>query len=163
MGANPTSDAVESSRPFTYVMGYETAPGEGSAALEAAVRPIRVFLVDDQAEVRRGLRMRLEVEDDIVVIGEAGDGRVLAQVRALEPDLILMDVSMPQMDGMEALAVLCESIPCVAVVMLSLYDDAETRERAMALGARDFIGKHQVEGDLIDAIRRAAGEGRNNA
>lgn len=117
---------------------------------------IRILLVDDQAMVRRGLRMRLGVEPDFEVVGEAENGRVMDQVEALSPDVVLMDVSMPEMDGIQATAALTASTSRAAVVMLSLHDDARVVGRAFAAGAVGFVAKHDPEGELAAAIRRAA-------
>jgi DNA-binding NarL/FixJ family response regulator len=121
-----------------------------------ASEKIRIFLVDDQALVRRGLKMRLGVEPDFEVVGEAENGRILDQVEALSPDVVLMDVSMPEMDGIQATAALTASSSCAAVVMLSLYDDARVVGRAFAAGAVGFVAKDDPEGELAAAIRRAA-------
>lgn len=117
---------------------------------------IRILLVDDQPVVRRGLRMRLEVEPDLEVVGEAGNGDILAEVEALSPDVVLMDVSMPEIDGIKATAALTASPSRAAVVMLSLQDDALVVGRALAAGAVGFVAKHDPEGELVAAIRRAA-------
>lgn len=125
-------------------------------ARREATEKIKIFLVDDQAMVRRGLKMRLGVEPDFEVVGEAEDGRVLDQVEALSPDVVLMDVSMPGMDGIQATAALTASASRAAVVMLSLYDDARVVGRAFAAGAVGFVAKDDPEGELAAAIRRAA-------
>ena len=117
---------------------------------------IKILLVDDQPMVRRGLRMRLGVEPDFEVVGEAENGRILDQVEALSPDVVLMDVSMPEMDGIQATAALTASSSSAAVVMLSLHDDARVVGRAFAAGAVGFVAKHDPEGELAAAIRRAA-------
>ena len=132
-------------------------PIEETAFEGAKPEKIRVLLVDDQQLVRQGLRMRLEIEPDIEVIGEAGDGREVPRaVLSLSPDVVLMDVAMPGVDGIAAAGSLGEANPRVAVVMLSLYDDADTRDRALAAGAFGFVGKHRPEGEMVEEIRRAA-------
>lgn len=118
---------------------------------------IKVLLVDDQKMVRRGLSMRLGIEPDLEVVGEAEDGAgAVDGAVAHAPDVVLMDVRMAGADGVEATATLRRAHPGVAVVMLTLQDDEATRERAAAAGAVGFVGKHQPEGDLIEEIRRAA-------
>lgn len=131
-------------------------PTRATGDAEAAGRrgSIKVLLVDDQREVRRGLRMRLELEPDIEVVGEAEDGRVFALAAALGPDVVLMDVAMGDLDGIEAAGVLAAR--GTAVVMLTIHDDAGTRQRAAAAGSAGFVGKHRPEGELIAAIRHAA-------
>ena len=113
---------------------------------------IRILLVDDQAIVRQGWAMRFALEPDIVVVGEAGDGReAVALAGVLQPDVVLMDVEMPVMDGVAALEEL-RSLP-MAAVAISIHDDAEVRERAREAGARAFIGKQQPFEALLAAIR----------
>ena len=116
---------------------------------------ISIVLVDDQATVRRGLRMRLTIEADVEVVGEAGSGEAaLRLVRSLSPDVVLMDVEMPGMDGIDATAALRAAAPQVAVVVLSLYDDARSRARAREAGAAAFVAKHQAKTTLLATIRR---------
>jgi DNA-binding NarL/FixJ family response regulator len=120
-------------------------------------KTIRVLLVDDQPAVRQGLRIRLVLEPDVEVVGEAGDGAgAISLAQSLRPDVILMDVRMPGMDGISAVRTLHAVAPESAVVILSLYDDASTRARAEEAGATAFVAKHQVEETLLAAIRRAA-------
>jgi DNA-binding NarL/FixJ family response regulator len=116
---------------------------------------IRLLLVDDQKNVRRGLRMRLELEPDVEVVGEADNGKAaIDQVSFLNPDIVLMDVEMPCMDGISATEQLNSSKATCSVVMLSLYDDAVTRGRAAQAGASAFVAKHQLETSLMSTIRR---------
>lgn len=123
-------------------------PGGGSV--------IRLLLVDDEAAVRRGLRMQLELEPELEVVGEAGDGSgALDLIETLRPDVVLMDVRMKGMDGLQALEALAARGPRTAVVMLSLHDDAVTRAHAFAAGARAFVGKHEPSEALVSAIRKA--------
>lgn len=119
---------------------------------------IRLLLVDDQKNVRRGLRMRLELEPDVEVIGEADNGETaINQVQTLKPDIVLMDVEMPKMDGISATQELCSADAGCPVVILSLYDDCITRERARRAGAKAFIAKHQLEQSLMAAIHSVVG------
>jgi DNA-binding NarL/FixJ family response regulator len=119
---------------------------------------IKLLLVDDQPLVRRGLRMSLALEEDFQIDGEAGDGReALALAQALAPDVVLMDVAMPKMDGLTAAQAIKSSMPKTAVIILSLYDDASTRERAVQADAFAFVPKHAPLEELIAAIRQAAG------
>ena len=120
---------------------------------------IRLLLVDDQQGVRQGLRMRLTLEPDITVVGEANTGeQVLALVQSLAPDIVLMDVEMPGMDGIAAMAALqeCTDAPLQSVVvMLSIHDDSLTRARAQAAGAVAFVEKlGRIE--VLAKIRQAA-------
>lgn len=120
---------------------------------------IRVLLVDDQAVVRHALRVRFNLEPDLEVVGEASSGReALALAQSLIPDVVLMDVEMPEMDGIEVTAVLRRVIPHSAVVILSIYDDAQTRGRAQAAGAVAFVEKRGATENLLTAIRQASGQ-----
>jgi DNA-binding NarL/FixJ family response regulator len=120
---------------------------------------ITVLLVDDQPVMRSGLRMRLELEPDMAVIGEAGDGvAAVALAREKRPDVIIMDIEMPVMDGIAATAAIRSAVPESAVVVHSLYDDAATQARARAAGAVAFVGKHRLEAPLLAAIRAAGSE-----
>ena len=121
---------------------------------------IRLLLVDDQQGVRQGLRLRLTLEPDITVVGEANTGeQVLALVQSLAPDIVLMDVEMPGMDGIAATAALqeCTGAPLQSVVvMLSIHDDSLTRARAQAAGAVAFVEKLGRIENLLAKIRQAA-------
>ncbi len=120
---------------------------------------IRVLLVDDQPAVRRGLLMRLHLEPDIQIVGEASTGReALHLAQSLAPDVMLMDVEMPEMDGIEATAALRLAASQSAVVILSIHDDAQTRGRAQAAGAVAFVEKRGATETLLAAIRQAAAQ-----
>jgi DNA-binding NarL/FixJ family response regulator len=122
------------------------------------MKPIQVLLVDDEAAVRRGLRMRLALESDIDVVGEAGDGSAAIELAArLGPDVVLMDVNMPIMDGIAATRELGSRAPGAAVVILSMHDDRATVGLALDAGAVEFVTKQQIDDALIAAIRSAAG------
>lgn len=116
---------------------------------------IRVILVDDQVTIRHGLRMRLMLEPDMLVVGEAGDGReAMSLATLLSPDVILMDIEMPVMDGIAATEAIRASVPHSAVVILSLYGDVVTRTRAQAAGAVAFVEKRGTTQELLMAIRQ---------
>jgi DNA-binding NarL/FixJ family response regulator len=120
-------------------------------------KAIRVLLVDDEPNVRRGLRMQLELEADIAVVGEADDGRTaLDQVAAVSPDVVLMDLQMSGVDGLTATSLLRSTRPGTPVVILSLHDGARARSDAARAGAEAFVGKHEPAGVLLAAIRHAA-------
>ena len=119
--------------------------------------PITILLVDDQPITRMGLRMRLELEPDMLVVGEAGDGVAGVSLAAeIRPVVVIMDIAMPVMDGIAATAALGASAPLSAVVIHSLHDDQATQERARAAGAAAFVSKHRLDIPLLAAIRRAA-------
>ena len=118
---------------------------------------ITLLIVDDVPAVRRGLRMRLELEDDLRVLGEAADGwEGLELASTLQPDVVILDVEMPVMDGFAAASALPQRAPRSQPVMLTLHDDSQTRARAAASGIRDFVAKHDTAEVLLAAIRRAA-------
>lgn len=135
----------------------------GIKARSREVSLITLLLVDDQPTVRRGLRMRLGLEPDLVVIGEAGDGEAaLELVSRLRPDVVLMDIEMPKIDGISATEALRSAGPsCPPVVILTIHGDAATRARAESAGAAAFIEKTSADGVLIEVIRRVARESRN--
>jgi DNA-binding NarL/FixJ family response regulator len=117
---------------------------------------IKLLLVDDQPIIRQGLRMRLLMEPDIEVIGEASSGeQALMLVKSLAPDIVLMDVEMPTMDGISTTAALRDTQSQSAVVMLSIHDDLHTREQAQAAGAVAFVEKRGAAETLLATIRKA--------
>jgi DNA-binding NarL/FixJ family response regulator len=125
---------------------------------------IRILLVDDEQNVRKGLRMRLTLEPDIEIVGEAADGAAaLAVAQDARPDVIVMDVQMSGMDGIAATTLIRESIPACAVVMLSMHDGVADRLRAKAAGACAFVAKHDADRRLVEAIRQAADVHREDA
>jgi DNA-binding NarL/FixJ family response regulator len=118
---------------------------------------ITVLLVDDMPGVRQGLWMRLALEPDIAVVGEAANGtEALALAVRLRPDVILMDVQMPVLDGIAATEQIHVMAPGSAVVILSLYDDPQTRAEAARAGAATFVAKQEPLETLLSAIRQAA-------
>jgi DNA-binding NarL/FixJ family response regulator len=107
--------------------------------------------------VRRALRARFDLEPDLEVIGEASTGReALALAQTLTPDVVLMDIQMPDIDGIETTAALHRTVPQSVVVILSIQDDAQTRGRATAAGAIAFVEKRGSTDSLLTAIRQAA-------
>jgi DNA-binding NarL/FixJ family response regulator len=137
--------------------GLDDSSPVGRHDTDIVMDQIRLFLVDDEHTVRQGLRMRLGMEPDFLVIGEAADGgKALAGVASTRPDVVLMDIHLPVIDGIQATAVLRDTVPGCAVVMLSMQDDADTRSRARQAGAVGFVAKHEIESALAAAIRAAA-------
>lgn len=101
-----------------------------------------VAICDDQAGFRQLVAIVLGLESEIEVVGEAGDGReAIALAARLQPDILLLDVAMPEMDGLEALPLVREASPATQVVMLTALTGPSIRERALAAGARDFLEK----------------------
>jgi DNA-binding NarL/FixJ family response regulator len=120
---------------------------------------IRVVVADDQALVRLGLRVLLETEDDLELVGEAADGREAVElVRRERPDVVLMDVRMPQMDGIEALrqVVADPGLAATRVVMLTTFELDEYVFEALRAGASGFLIKDAEPADLLRAVRVAA-------
>jgi DNA-binding NarL/FixJ family response regulator len=118
---------------------------------------IRVVIVDDQALVRAGFRMILEAQPDIEVVGEVGDGaRAVDEVRRLRPDVVLMDIRMPGLDGIAATRRLTDAGVPSRIVILTTYDLDEYVFDALAAGACGFLLKHVPPEDLVHGVRVAA-------
>lgn len=118
---------------------------------------IHLLLVDDQTLVRQGFRVLLEAHDDIQVIGEAENGKqAIQQVEALHPDLVLLDVRMPEMDGVAAAQFICQRFDGVKVLMLSTFDDEDYICRAMQFGAIGYLLKDTNAAELVQSVRMAA-------
>ena len=114
--------------------------------------PVRILLVDDHQVVREGLRRMLELEADFKVVGEAGDaGEVLAQVESLSPEVILMDIKMPGVDGIELTRQIRQKHPSCNIIMLTLYD--EYLPQAIEAGATGYLLKDIKREELVRAIR----------
>ena len=127
----------------------------------AARRPITVLLVDDHALLRAGLRALLETYDDIVVVGEAASGEEgIRQARALNPDVVVMDVMMPGMNGLTALRYLLEDNPAARVLMLTQYGNKEFVLPLLEAGAAGYVLKQAADTDFVKAIR-AVNEGNS--
>jgi len=119
--------------------------------------PITVLLVDDQSLMRLGFAMVLKAEPDIVVVGEAADGReAVSQVAALRPDVVLMDVRMPGMDGIEATRRVVERSPTTKVIVLTTFDLDEYAFGALKAGASGFLLKDVKPEGLVAAIHSVA-------
>ncbi len=116
-----------------------------------------VLLVDDQALLRMGFRMVLDAEDDLEVVGEADDGRsAISQATALRPDVVLMDVRMPGMNGIEATEHLARELPDSRVLILTTFDLDEYAFAALRAGASGFLLKNAEPAELVAAIRAVA-------
>lgn len=121
----------------------------------------KILVVDDHAVVRSGLRMLLDDQDDLEVVGEAVDLRsAVFETRALKPDVILMDIVMPGADGIEATAAVLKEAPDAKVLVLSMQDDARYVHEAFAAGASGYVLKEAAHAELVGAVREVAGGGR---
>ena len=121
---------------------------------------VKVLLVDDHAILREGVHALLAREPDITVVGEAGDGQeALEKVPRLRPDVVIMDIVMPRMNGLEATRLIREKYPHVRVLILSMYDDHEYVVQIIQAGASGYVLKRVVTEDLVRAIHEVhAGE-----
>jgi DNA-binding NarL/FixJ family response regulator len=118
---------------------------------------IRVLLVDDQALIRAGFRMILDAEEDIEVVGECADGtQAVDSVRRLKPDVVLMDIRMPEMDGIEATRLVADGEGAPKVLMLTTFDLDEYVYDALRAGASGFLLKDVPAEQLVDGIRVVA-------
>jgi len=119
-------------------------------------RPITVLVVDDHPAVRRGLRSRLELEPDLQVLGEAADGReALRKLDQFDPDVVVLDVRMPNLDGLSVAGQLRAEGRRTRAVVLTVHDDRATRARARAANVDRFVSKHSGAETLLTAIRQA--------
>jgi len=117
---------------------------------------IQILLVDDHAVVRTGLRMLLENEEDLVLIGEAGNGKqALELATELKPDVVIMDITLPDMSGIEVTQQLKQEHPEVAVVALTIHEDQQYFFEMLRVGASAYVPKRAAPDDLINAIRTA--------
>jgi two-component system, NarL family, response regulator NreC len=122
---------------------------------------IRVLVVDDHAVVRSGLRLLLDAEDDIEVVGEAGNAReAIFEARTSKPDVVLMDVVMPGSSGIEATPQLLHEEPDARVLVLSMQDDPSYVRQAFAAGASGYVLKEAADSELVAAVREVASGGR---
>lgn len=118
---------------------------------------IRVLVADDNPQCRMSVEAYLSVHEDLEVVGEARDGREAAALyRELSPDVVVMDVYMPECDGLEGTLMIRSRDPEARVVMLSAHDEPAVRERSALNGAVSFVAKHEVIDRLVSEIRRVA-------
>jgi len=118
---------------------------------------IRLLLVDDHAVVRSGLRMLLATENDVEIIGEAGTAaEALAATLELKPDVVLMDIGLPDKSGIEATQEIKERVQKVAIVALTIHEDEEYFFKMLEAGASGYVPKRAAPEELVTAIRAAA-------
>jgi len=142
-------------------------PNNGSGAIELAAetaelephkKSIRIVIADDHPIVRDGLRRLLEVEEDIQVVGEANDGRqVIEVVQQTDPDIVLLDLRMPNLDGLQALQMLQQTCKRTKVIVLTASEDKNEFVQAMKLGCSGIVLKQTVPDLIIKSIRKVSG------
>lgn len=118
---------------------------------------IRILICDDHGVMRKGLRLQLEQHSDFEVVGEAADGRKAVQLAGkLQPGVVLMDIGMPNMNGIQACNQIVRDHPDTGVIILSMYSDEEYLLRALNAGARGYLMKECAEGELDQAVLAVA-------
>lgn len=121
---------------------------------------LRVLIVDDHAILRDGIRSLLERQEDIQVVGEAGDGRqALELAAAVKPDIVLMDINMPEMNGLDATRLIVEQQPGIKVLILTQHDNHEYITSLLQAGAAGYVLKRSGGRELLSAIRQVASQG----
>ena len=121
------------------------------------MKRIRILLADDHAVVRQGFKMILAAQPDMEIVGEAGNGREAVELaEKLRPEVVVMDVSMPELNGIEATRRLAASTPHTRVVALSMHKDSVYVREILRAGARGYLLKESVAGDLVSAVRSVA-------
>jgi len=122
------------------------------------MKKIRILLADDHAVVRQGFKMILGAQPDMEIVGEAGNGReALELASSLKPDLVVMDVAMPELNGIEATRRMAETAPHTRVLALSMHKDSVYVREILRAGARGYLLKDSVAADLVSAVRAVAG------
>src|SRR5579885_3830089 len=122
--------------------------------MPAATRKIRVMIADDHAILRAGLKLLVNSQADMEVCGEAADGKQAMEAASrLTPDIVLLDLTMPNAGGMEALQKIAEDAPAARVVILTMHDDPAYLRSVLAAGASGYVLKKSVDADLLSAIR----------
>jgi two-component system, NarL family, response regulator NreC len=121
------------------------------------MRKIRIVLADDHQLMRSGLRLVIEQQPDLSVVGEAGDGReAVALANSLRPDVAVMDISMPSLSGIEAAHQITQAHPGIGVIVLSMHADESYVLRALKAGVKGYLLKDSADSDLIEAVRAVA-------
>jgi len=121
---------------------------------------IRILVADDHTLIRSGLRVLLDREPGLEVVAEAGTGRrALELAEAEKPDVVMLDIAMPEMNGIEVARQISEKLPKTGIIMLSMHSDEGYVLRALKAGARGYLLKNSLESDIVNAVR-AVGEGK---
>ena len=130
------------------------ADSEDRSPAHISSEPIRVLLADDHTILRAGLRMMLSVQPDIEIVGEASDGRqAITEAQRLQPDVILMDITMPEVNGIEATFQVKKLLPETRVLVLTMHENEEYLFQVLRAGASGYILKEAADTELISAIR----------
>ena len=130
-----------------------TQPGDP----DLTSQPIRVLIADDHSLVREALANMLSDHEGIIVIGQASDGQAaVEQVEELQPDVVLMDVSMPRLNGIDAARQIAQRWPDVAIIGLSMHEDQQVADKMLKAGATAYVCKSGDPEELIEAIRKSA-------
>src|SRR3972149_92400 len=117
-------------------------------------KPIRVLLADDHAVMRSGLRLLIDSQADLHVVGEAGDGlQAIDQAAALQPDVIFLDLTMPRLDGLSSLKQIRERAPQTHVLILTMHADEQYLREALSRGAAGYVVKQAADQEVLSAIR----------
>jgi two-component system, NarL family, response regulator NreC len=125
------------------------------------VEVVRILIVDDHAVVRSGLRLLIDAEDELEVVGEAGNVHdAVLEARSAKPDLILLDVTMPGESGLEGIPKLLHERPETKILVLSMHDDSRYVREAFSAGASGYVLKEAADSEVVTAIREVAGGGR---
>jgi DNA-binding NarL/FixJ family response regulator len=126
---------------------------------DEGVRRARLLIVDDHDLIRESTQLMLEGEPDLEVVGEAANGHhALELCRQLRPDLVLMDVRMPEMDGLTATREIKKEMPTISVLLVSAYESEDYRREAASAGATDYILKDAERYQLLEAVHAALGK-----
>ncbi|MGY5000641.1 response regulator [Streptomyces griseus] len=132
-----------------------TSPSIATPARGAAA-PTRILLADDHALVRRGVRLILDGEPDLTVVAEAGDGaEAIEMARSEQPDLVILDIAMPRLTGLQAARELSRVMPGLRILMLTMYDNEQYFFEALKAGAAGYVLKSVADRDLVEACRAA--------
>jgi DNA-binding NarL/FixJ family response regulator len=129
--------------------------GNGEILEEKQTRPMRIIITDDHALVRDGLRSMLDDEPGLEVVGDAANGQeALELCRSLRPDLVLMDLRMPEMDGLEATRLIKQELPSISILMVTMHENPDYLLEALSAGAAGYVLKAASGDRLVNAINR---------